>query len=89
MDKLGDTLKSDITLLNTWDITVQMYCVLKIYLEIGNLRGNKVVDMKIFDTDTEDKINCINVKTNKIVINIHKTEKSTGTRIIDIENKKH
>jgi len=32
MDKLGDTLKSDITLLNTWDITVQMYCVLKIYL---------------------------------------------------------
>ena len=25
MDKLGDTLKNDINLLNTWDISVQMY----------------------------------------------------------------
>ena len=36
MNKLGDTLKNDINLLNSWDITAQMYCVLKIYLEIGN-----------------------------------------------------
>jgi len=27
MDKLGDTLKSDIQLLNNWDNTVQLYCV--------------------------------------------------------------
>ena len=88
MDKLGEKVKSDITLLNTWDITVQMYCVLKIYLDIGNLRGDEVVDMKILDTDTEDKINYINVKTNQIIIKNHKTEKSQGTRTIDIEDKK-
>jgi len=88
MDKLGEKVKNDIQLLNTWDITVQMYCVLKIYLDIGNLRGDEIVDMKILDTDTEDKINYINVKTKKIIINTHKTEKSQGTRIIDIEDKK-
>jgi len=73
MIKLGDTLKNDINLLNTWDISVQMYCILKIYLEIGNLRGGEIIDMKILDTDTEDKINCINVKTNKIIVRNHKT----------------
>ena len=88
MNKLGEKVKNDIQLLNTWDITVQMYCVLKIYLDIGNLRGDEVVDMKILDTDTEDKINYINVKTNQIIIKNHKTESSTGTRIIDIEDKK-
>jgi len=86
-DKLGDTLKSDISLLNTCDVTAQLYCVLKIYLEIGNLRGDEVVNMKILDTDTEDKMNYINVKTQKITINTHKTEKSQGTQIIDIEDK--
>jgi integrase len=88
MDKLGEKVKNDIQLLNTWDITVQMYCVLKIYLDIGNLRGDEVVDMKILDTDTEDKINYINTTTKKIIIKNHKTEKSQGTRIIDIEDKK-
>jgi hypothetical protein len=88
MNKLGEKVKNDIQLLNTWDITVQMYCVLKIYLDIGNLRGDEVVDMKILDTDTEDKINYINVKTNQIIIKNHKTEKSQGTRTIDIEDKK-
>jgi len=29
LNKLGDTLKNDINLLNSWDITAQMYCVLK------------------------------------------------------------
>jgi pyruvate/2-oxoglutarate/acetoin dehydrogenase E1 component len=65
-----------------------MYCVLKIYLDIGNLRCDEVVDMKILDTDTEDKINYINTTTKKIIIKNHKTESSTGTRIIDIEDKK-
>ena len=88
MDKLGDTLKNDINLLNSWDITAQMYCVLKIYLEIGNFRGGEIVDMKILDTDTEDKINYINVKTHKIIIRNHKTEKSQKERIIEIEDKK-
>jgi integrase len=88
MNKLGDTLKNDINLLNSWDITAQMYCVLKIYLEIGNFRGGEIIDMKILDTDTEDKINYINVKTNKIIIRNHKTEKSQKERIIDIEDKK-
>ena len=63
-------------------------CIKNIYLEIGNLRGDEIIDMKILDTDTEDKINYINVKTNKIIIKNHKTEKSQGTRIIDIEDKK-
>ena len=27
MDKLGEKVKNDIQLLNTWDISVQMYCV--------------------------------------------------------------
>ena len=62
MDKLGEKVKNDIQLLNTWDITVQMYCVLIIYLEIGNFRGREIIDMKILDTDTEDKINYINVE---------------------------
>ena len=86
MDKLGEKVKNDIQLLNTWDITVQMYCVLKIYLDIGNLRGDEVVDMKILNTDTEDKINYINTTTKKIIIKNHKTEKSQGTRTIDIED---
>ena len=88
MDKLGEKVKNDIQLLNTWNITVQMYCVLKIYLDIGNLRGDEIIHMQILDTDTEEKINYINVKTNKIIIKNHKTESSTGTRIIVIENKK-
>jgi len=88
MDKLGEKVKKYINLLNTWDITVQMYCVLKIYLDIGNLRGNEIIHMKILDTDTEDKINYINVKTNKIIIKNHETEKSQKKRIIDIEDKK-
>jgi len=88
MNKLGDTLKNDINLLNSWDITAQMYCVLKMYLEIGNFRGGENVDIQISDTDTEDKINYINVKTNQIIIRNHKTEKSQKKRIIDIEDKK-
>jgi len=88
MNKLGEKVKNDIQLLNTWDITVQMYCVLKIYLDIGNLRGDEIVDMKILDTDTDEKINYINTTTKKITIKNHKTESSTGTRIIDIEDKK-
>jgi len=88
MNKLGEKVKNDIQLLTTWDITVQLYCVLKIYLDIGNLRGDEVVDMKILDTDTEDKINYINTTTKKITIKNEKTEKSQGTRIIDIEDKK-
>ena len=88
LDKLGDTLKNDINLLNSWDITAQMYCVLKMYLEIGNFRGGENVDIKISDTDTEDKINYINVKTNQIIKRNHKTEKSQKKRITDIEDKK-
>jgi hypothetical protein len=88
MNNLGEKVKNDIQLLNTWDITVQMYCVLKIYLDIGNLRGDEVVDMQILDTDTDEKINYINTTTKKITIKNHKTESSTGTRIIDIEDKK-
>ena len=84
MDKLGEKVKNDIQLLKTLDISVQMYCVLKIYLEIGNLRGDEIIDMKILDTDTEDKINYINTTTKKITIKNHKTVKSQRTRIIDI-----
>jgi hypothetical protein len=73
MDKLGEKVKNDIQLLNTWDITVQMYCVLKIYLDIGNLRGDEIVDMKILDTDTEDKINYI--KQRKF-LSIHTKQKN-------------
>ena len=75
MNKLGDKLKSDIQLLNNWDITVQIYCVLNIYLDIENLRGDEVVDMKILDTDTDDKINYINTTTKKIIIKNHKNRK--------------
>ena len=87
MNKLGDTLKNDINLLNSWDITAQMYCVLKIYLD-NNLRGDEIIDMKILDTDTEEKINNININTKKIIIKNHKTEKSQKERIIHIEDKK-
>ena len=62
-------------------------CIKK-YLEIGNLRGDEVVDMQILDTDTEDKIDYINTTTKKITIKNHKTEKSQKERIIDIEDKK-
>ena len=44
--------------------------------------------MQILDTDTEDKINYINVKTKKIIIRNHRTEKSQKERKIDIEDKK-
>jgi len=44
--------------------------------------------MNIVDTDTYDKINYINVKTNTIIIRNHKTEKSQKERIINIEDKK-
>ena len=62
--------------------------ILKIYLDIGNLRGGEIIDMEILDTDTEDKTNYINVKTNNIIVRNHKTEKSQKERIIDIEDKK-
>ena len=62
--------------------------ILKIYLDIGNLRGGEIIDMKILDTDTEIKINYINVKTNKIIVRNHKTQKFQKERIIDIEDKK-
>ena len=88
MNKLADTIKSDINLLNRQDITVQLYCVLKIYLEICNLRGNEIINMIIKDTDTDEKINYINVTTKQIIINTHKTDKSQGKRTIDIESPK-
>jgi len=44
--------------------------------------------MQILDTDTEDKINYINVNTKKIIVRNHKTDESQKDRIIDIEDKK-
>jgi len=78
INKVGEKVKNDIQLLNTWDITVQMYCVLKIYLDIGNLRGDEIVDMKILYTNTEDKINYINTTTKKITIKIIRQKNHKG-----------
>lgn len=51
---------------------------------MGVLRPSETIDCKITDTDyNNDKINYINIKTKKIVINNHKNDKK-GPKIIDI-----
>jgi len=50
MDNLGEKVKNDIQLLTTWDITVQLYCVLKINLD-NNLHGDEIIDMKFLETE--------------------------------------
>ena len=56
-------------------------------LTYGVLRPSEITDCKILDTDeNNEKINYINIKTKKIVINNHKNNKK-GSKIIDIADK--
>lgn len=64
----------------------QYFCLLKIYLTLGVLRRNELLYMKVLDTDTDEKINYINVTTKQIIIRNHKTETSQPQRVIDIED---
>ena len=70
-----------------WTQDTQLYALLKIYLTYGVLRPSEITDCKITDTDeNNEKINYINIKTKKIVINNHKNNKK-GSKIIDITDK--
>lgn len=62
----------------------QYFCLLKIYLTLGVLRRNELLYMKVLDTDTDEKMNYINVNTKQIIIRNHKTETSQPQRIINI-----
>jgi len=73
--------------IKNWTQDTQLYALLKIYLTYGVLRPSEITDCKITDTDdNNEKINYINIKTKKIVINNHKNNKK-GSKIIDITDK--
>jgi hypothetical protein len=74
-------------MLNNWDVKVQLYCVLKIYLTYGVLRASELIECKICDCDCDDTTNYINVNTKRIVINNHKNDRN-GKKVIDIDDKK-
>ena len=77
LEKLTIKIKEDTNILNKWDTEVQLYCLLKIYLNYGVLRASEIIDCKITDTDDDnDKINYINIKSKKMVINNHKTDRA-------------
>lgn len=64
----------------------QYFCLLKIYLTLGVLRRNEVLYMKVLDTDTDEKINYIDLNKKQIIIRNHKTETTLPERIIDIQD---
>jgi len=73
---------------DAWDKNVELYVILKIYLTYGVVRPSELIDMQITDTDEGyDKLNYINVQTNKIVINNHKNDRK-GRKVIDITDDK-
>jgi integrase len=77
LEKLSIEILEDTNIINRWDTEVQLYCLLKIYLNYGVLRASEIIDCKITDTDdNHDKINYINIKSKKMVINNHKTDRA-------------
>lgn len=73
--------------IKNWTQDTQLYALLKIYLTYGVLRPSEITDCKITDTNNNnEKINYINIKTKKIIINNHKNNKK-GSKIIDITDK--
>jgi integrase len=87
LNELKETLSNNHTsgeAITNWTQDTQLYALLKIYLTYGVLRPSEIIDCKITDTDdNNDKINYINLKTKKIVINNHKNDRN-GSKIIDI-----
>ena len=87
LEKLSIKIREDTNIINRWDTEVQLYCLLKIYLNYGVLRASEIIDCKITDTDdNNDKINYINIKAKKMVINNHKTDRA-GKKEFSLDDK--
>lgn len=82
-----DTIETENEMLNNWDVNVQLYCILKIYLSIGVLRPSELLNCLITDTDCDNNTNYINVTSKQIVINCHKNDRK-GKKVIEIDDKK-
>jgi len=81
LEELKTTIQNDINendnaMLNNWDVKVQLYCVLTIYLTYGVLRPSELINCLITDCDCDDTTNYINVNTKQIVINNHKNNRN-------------
>lgn len=74
-------------MIGNWDLKVQLWCILKIYLSVGVIRSSELIDCVISDEDCDDTTNYINVKSKQIVINNHKNDKVSGVKIIEIDDK--
>jgi len=84
-NELEQKIKNNLLLLSEWKQEAQLFCLLKLYLEYGVLRSSEIIDCLITDNDDNDKINYINIKSKKLVINIHKNDKK-GPKIIELDN---
>ena len=83
----NDINENDNAMLNNWDVKVQLYCVLTIYLKYGVIRSSELINCLVTDCDCDDTTNYINVNTKQIVINNHKNDRN-GKKVIDIDDKK-
>jgi hypothetical protein len=75
-----DTQENDNSMLNNWDVNVQLYCILKIYMTYGVLRPSEILNCLISDCECDDNTNYINVNTKQIVINQHKNDFVKGKK---------
>lgn len=76
LEEFEEKIKEDTEILTKWKQEAQLYFILKVYLNYGVLRPSEIYNILITDTDdNHEKINYINVKTKKIVINNHKNDK--------------
>ena len=88
LEELEGNIKEDTEILTKWKQEAQLYFILKIYLNYGVLRPSEMYNILITDTDeNNDKINYINVKTKKIVINNHKNNDKRGTKEFVLDDK--
>ena len=88
LEELEGNIKEDTEILTKWKHEAQLYFVLKIYLNYGVLRPSEILKCLITDTDdNNDKINYINVKTKKIVINNHKNNDKRGAKEFVLDDK--
>ena len=88
LKELEGNIKEDTEILTKWKQEAQLYFILKIYLNYGVLRPSEIYNILITDTDdNHDKINYINVKTKKIVINNHKNNDKRGAKEFVLDDK--
>lgn len=70
-----------------YDINAQLCAIAYIMFTYGVLRGDEFMSLYICDNESVNNyINVINIDTKKIIIRKHKTYRTTGTKIISVDD---